>query len=86
MRDALEYAEYDGADKGDCHIRGNNAQFADESHGETPWFTSLSANAKASKPFRREKVSLAVYPPPLRSAEPSATWLKIRKNNALMSL
>src|SRR6266852_6450366 len=27
---ALEHAEYDGADKGDCQIRGHNAQFADE--------------------------------------------------------
>ena len=27
---ALEHAEYDGADKGDCHIRGHNAQSADE--------------------------------------------------------
>ena len=26
----LEHAEYDGADKGDCQIRGHNAQFADE--------------------------------------------------------
>jgi hypothetical protein len=42
VRKPLEHAEYDGADKSDCHIRGNNAQSADESHGRPPWFTSLS--------------------------------------------
>jgi hypothetical protein len=45
MRDALEHAEYDGADKGDGHIRGNNAQSADERseerHREISWCTSL---------------------------------------------
>ena len=35
MRDALEHAKYDGANKGDCQIRGNNAQSAAERHGET---------------------------------------------------
>jgi hypothetical protein len=41
---ALEYAEDDGADKGECDIRGHNAQSADESHGKvSPWFTSLPA-------------------------------------------
>ena len=39
--DALEHAKHDGADKGEGHIGGNNAQSADESHGKTPWFTSL---------------------------------------------
>ena len=28
-RESLEHAEHDGADKGDCEIRGNNAQSAD---------------------------------------------------------
>jgi len=35
MCDALEHAKYDGADKDEHDIRGNNAQSADESHGET---------------------------------------------------
>ena len=26
----LEHAEHDGADKGECDVRGYNAQFADE--------------------------------------------------------
>ena len=33
-RDALEHAEHDGADKGECDIGGNNAQSVDESHRE----------------------------------------------------
>jgi hypothetical protein len=32
---ALEQAEHDRANKGECDIRGNNAQSADESHGKT---------------------------------------------------
>jgi hypothetical protein len=28
-RESLEHAEHDGADKGDCEIRGNHAQSAD---------------------------------------------------------
>ena len=30
----LEHTEHDGADEGEREIRGNNAQSADESHGE----------------------------------------------------
>ncbi len=61
----LEHAEYDGADKGECDIRGDNAQSADERTdeviGNAPWFTSLPAlTLKASKPFPAEKVSVAV--------------------------
>jgi hypothetical protein len=43
IANASEYAEHDGADKGEGEIRGNNAQFTDESHGNSPWFTSLPA-------------------------------------------
>ena len=32
---ALEHAKHDGADKGEGHIGGNDAQSADESHGES---------------------------------------------------
>ena len=64
MRDALEHAEYDGADKGDCHIRGHNAQSADEGTEEGHWEISLihvatRCNVKVSEPFRAEKVSPA---------------------------
>src|SRR5665647_2955112 len=59
----LEHAEYNGADKGECDIRGDNAQSAKEGTEEghrdiflvrvCPW-------PKASKPPRAGKVSLAV--------------------------
>jgi len=39
----LDHTKHDGADKGHCHIRGDNAELADESHGKPPWFTSLAA-------------------------------------------
>jgi hypothetical protein len=45
--DVLEYAQHDRADKGECDICGDNAQFSDEwtgeNHGKAPWFTSLPA-------------------------------------------
>jgi hypothetical protein len=28
-RESLEHAEHDGADKGDCQVRGNDTQSAD---------------------------------------------------------
>jgi hypothetical protein len=43
-------------------------------------------NSKVSKAFPAEKVSGAVHPAPLHRACAAATWLKIRKNNALKSL
>jgi hypothetical protein len=61
--EALHQAEHDRSDKGEGKIRGNNAQSADQRHGNPPWFTSLPAvTPKASKPFHGEKVSAAVYP------------------------
>ena len=33
---SLEHAEHNGADEGEGDIRGNNAQSADESHGNAP--------------------------------------------------
>src|SRR4051794_20570485 len=39
--ESLDDAEHDGSDKGKRDIRGDNAQSADESHGNSlPWFTS----------------------------------------------
>jgi hypothetical protein len=37
----LDHAQHDGADKGECDIGGNNAQSADDGHGNSPWFTPL---------------------------------------------
>jgi hypothetical protein len=48
-------------------------------------FTLLPANAKISRPFPAEKVSLAVAPRPSRHAAAPITWLKTRENNALKS-
>ena len=57
---ALEHAEHDGADKGKGDIRGNNAQSADESHGERSLVhVAARCNAETSKSFPREKVSVA---------------------------
>jgi hypothetical protein len=48
LRGRLEYAQHDRADKGDCEIRGDNAQsphkWTGENHGKAPWFTSLPAS------------------------------------------
>ena len=63
MCGALEHAEHDRADKSDCDIRGNNAQSADESHGNAPLVhVAARYNAETSKAFRPEKVSAAVDP------------------------
>ena len=61
MREVLEYAEHDRANKGDCDIRGNNAQSADQSH-EKPSLVHAAtrSNAEANKRFPPEKVSAAV--------------------------
>jgi hypothetical protein len=37
----LDHAQHDGADKGECDIGGYNTQSADDSHGNSPWFTPL---------------------------------------------
>jgi hypothetical protein len=61
--EALQQSEHDRADKGEGHIGRNNAQSADQSHEQPPWFTSLPAvTPKASNPFQSEKVSATVYP------------------------
>ncbi len=57
---ALEHAEHDGADKGKGDIRGNNAQSADESHGERSLVhVAARCNTETSKSFLPEKVSVA---------------------------
>jgi hypothetical protein len=53
--------------------------------GKAPWFTSLPANAKVSKPFPAEKVSPAVARHRSTTLEPPPTWLKTRKIKALKS-
>jgi hypothetical protein len=76
----LEHTEHNRADKGDGDIRGNNAQSADErseeGHLGNPWFTSLPANADASKTFPREKVSAAVAGDSCTAAEPQGDVVK----------
>jgi hypothetical protein len=68
MRKVLEHAEHDRANKGDCDIRGNNAQSADQSHEKTSLFTSLPAvTPKLTNGSRRKKsalLSLAASAPP----------------------
>jgi len=61
MREVLEHAEHDRANKGDCDIRGNNAQSADQSHEKTSLVhIAARGNAEANKRFQPEKVSAAV--------------------------
>ena len=89
-RESLEHAEHDGADKGDCQIRGNNAQSADqrthEGHREISLVhVTVRFNAEASKAFQAEKVSPAALFLTVQTLEPHPTWLKTRKNNALKS-
>jgi hypothetical protein len=58
---ALDDPEHDRADECDRNIGGNNAEFADESHGKPPWFTSSPAvTPKPADPFPAEQVSIAV--------------------------
>ncbi|SRR6266513_5087110 len=85
VRKPLEHAEHDGPDKSDCHIRGNNAQSADESHGKPPWFTSLpTVTSKLANRSGWKKSALLLYRGVHRS-EPRPMWLKIRENNVLKS-
>ncbi|MGY3587341.1 hypothetical protein ACVIGB_003605 [Bradyrhizobium sp. USDA 4341] len=61
---ALEHAENDGADEGERDVRGHNAQLAQQRTREIHWEAPLAhnaarINAKASKRFLAEKVSLA---------------------------
>jgi hypothetical protein len=89
-RESLEHAKHDGADKGDCQIRGNNAQSADqrthEGHREISLVhVTARFNAETSKAFRAEKVSPAASSLTVQALEPPPTWLKTRENNALMS-
>jgi hypothetical protein len=64
MCEILDHAEHDRADKRECQIRGNDAQSADESHGKPPLVrVTARINAKPSKSFPPEKVSLAALLP-----------------------
>jgi hypothetical protein len=59
MREVLEHAEHDRANKGDCDIRGNNAQSADQSHEKTSLVhVAARGNAEANKRFPPEKSAL----------------------------
>src|SRR6266852_3130266 len=85
MCGALEHAEHDRADKSECDIRGNNAQSADESHGNAPWFTSLPAVTRklAKRSGRKKSAPLSI--PAVSTAASRPTWLKSREINALKS-
>jgi hypothetical protein len=41
---SLDHSEHNGADEGEGDIRGYNAQFADESHGNAPLVHVVPAN------------------------------------------
>jgi len=89
-RESLEHAEYDGADKGDRQVRGNDAQSADqrthEGHREISLVHVLARlNAESSKAFQAEKVSPAALFLIVQALELPPTWLKTRKINALKS-
>jgi hypothetical protein len=77
-----DHAQHDRADKGECDIGRNNAQSADDSHGNAPWLTPLPnvttkiANGSAIK--KSALLSIALFP----QREP---WLKLRKINMLKS-
>jgi hypothetical protein len=67
--DVLENAEDDRSDEKDRCIRCHNAQRSDDGHGKLPWLNAGGhwsavgkCNAKASKTFPVQKVSLAVAP------------------------
>jgi len=53
---SLEHAEHDGADEDECEIRGNNAQLADESHGNPPLvYVAAGINDRIYQTVPREK-------------------------------
>jgi hypothetical protein len=59
VREVLEHAEHDRANKGECDIGGNNAQSADQSHGKTSLVdVAARCNATAGKPFPPKKSAL----------------------------
>jgi hypothetical protein len=82
VREVLEQAKDDRADKGDCDIRGNNAQSADESHGKSRRFTSLPAVTQKVAIGSREKKPALLS---TRIAAPPVTWLKNSESNTLKS-
>jgi len=87
----LEHPKHDGADKGDCDIRGNNVHFADQRTQQSHRNISVvhvtaRLTPEASKPFRAQKVSPADLLPLVHRVEAPATWLKNCKINALKSL
>ncbi len=86
MREILEHAEHDRPDKGDCDIRGNNAQSADQSHEKTSLVhVAARGNAEGNNRFPPEKVSAAVARGISTFREPPAAWLKSREIKALKS-
>jgi hypothetical protein len=59
LREVLEHAEHDRANKGQGDIRGNNAQSVDQSHEKTSLVhIAARGNAEANKGFPPEKSAL----------------------------
>jgi hypothetical protein len=87
--DVLEYAQHDRADKGECDICGDNAQFPDEwtgeNHGKPPWFTSLPALTRGIVIGSGRKKSAVLSFRAIWIAATLPTWLKNREINALKS-
>ena len=78
MREVLEHAEHDRANKGNCDIRGNNAQSADQSHEKTSLFTSLPAvTQKLTNGSRRKKSALLSR---AASAQPRTAGRVVKKS------
>jgi hypothetical protein len=80
---SLEHAKHDSADKGECDIRGNNANPVDEGTGENHGEDSLVPHLtpEASKRFQQNKSALLS----LTILLVSSTWLKSREINPLKS-
>jgi hypothetical protein len=82
----LDHAEDNRPDKGECGIRGDNAQSVHEGihegHSESSRVRVVArCNAEDSEAFRPNKSALL----PLALRRQSATWLKIREIKALKS-
>ena len=45
----LNDTEHDRADKGEGEICGHHAEFADESHGSSPWLIQVAGRTNANK-------------------------------------
>jgi len=76
MREVLEHAEHDRANKGDCDIRGNNAQSADQSHEKTSLVhVAAAVTPKLTNGSRRKKSALLSL---AASAQPQTAGIVVK--------